>query len=258
MMKWPERLDFMRHGVSAYNALVKEKKNGPAYRAFIEAWEHEPHSDETRRLAILAKNEIFLGIGDWSTPLQPEHVDDAIRTGVGLRHSDTPVPHIIFASPYRRTLDTLEAVREGWPEIRDVPVVKDERLRERENGIKLLYPDRQIFDALFPDQAQLRKLEGDYWYRPPQGENIPDVRMRTHAWVSTLIREFAGKRVFSVVHHVLILSARATLERWDAEKYIDMDEHHKPSNCGVTRYRGNPALGSDGKLELEFYNRIFH
>lgn len=257
-MKWPERMDFMRHGVSAFNALVRAKKEGVAYQRFMQAWERDPHSGETRRLALIAKDEIFLGIGDWSTPLQSEYVDEAIRTGVRLREDDTPKPNIIFVSPYQRTLETLEAVKEGWPEIRNVPVVKDERLRERENGVKLLYPDRNIFDALFPDQAQLRKLEGDYWYRPPQGENIPDVRLRAHAWVSTIIRDFAKKRVFSVVHHVLILSARATLERWDAEKYIEMDEHNKPSNCGITRYCGNPNAGTDGRLELEFYNRIFH
>ncbi len=257
-MKWPSSLTAMRHGVSAYNALVKAKKEGPAYLRFMQAWERDPHSDTTRTLALIAKDEIFLGIGDWSTPLEPDYIDEAMRTGVRLRHEEAPIPDIIYVSPYKRTLQTLEAVREGWPELRDVPVVKDERLRERENGVKLLYPDRHIFDALFPDQAQLRQLEGDYWYRPPQGESIPDVRLRAHAWVSTVIREFAERHVFAVVHHVLILSLRATLERWDAEKYIDMDKNDKPTNCGITRYRGNPNLGTDGKLELEFYNRVLH
>jgi hypothetical protein len=70
-------------------------------------------------------------------------------------------------------------------------------------------------------------------------------------------REFAGKRVMAITHHLTILATRANFERLSPEEFLHLDKHEKPLNCGVTRYIGNPNLGSRGKLELCEYNRQY-
>jgi broad specificity phosphatase PhoE len=118
-----------------------------------------------------------------------------------------------------------------------------------------LYNDRRIFCAFHPEQYVLREREGAYWYRYPQGENVPDVRRRNHDWLGMLIRDFAGKKVLTVTHHLSILALRANLERWGADQFLEMDEKEKPINCGVTEYRGDPTKGANGHLVLKYYNR---
>jgi broad specificity phosphatase PhoE len=74
-------------------------------------------------------------------------------------------------------------------------------------------------------------------------------------WVNTLIREYAGKRVLAVTHHLTILAIRAQLERLGPEEFIALDRNEKPINCGVTIYRGDPNQGEDGRLILAQYNQ---
>lgn len=134
----------------------------------------------------------------------------------------------------------------------------DERIREQEHGLSILYNDWRVFQTLHPEQKLLREQEGRYWYRYPQGENVADVRLRTHNWMGTLIRDFAEKKVLVVTHHLTILSLRANFERLDENGFLHLDEHEAPINCGVTVYRGNPNKGTNGKLELEAYNQKFY
>jgi hypothetical protein len=101
-------------------------------------------------------------------------------------------------------------------------------------------------------------LLGEYDYRFLNGENIPDVRQRNLSWITTLTREFSGKRVMAITHHLTILATRANFERLSPEQFLHLDNHEKPVNCGVTRYIGNPRLGSSGNLELHEYNRQYY
>ncbi len=140
-------------------------------------------------------------------------------------------------------------------ELASVARLEDERLREQEHGLATLYNDWRVFHTFFPEQAKFYAMQGSYWYRYPQGENIPDVRLRNNIWISTLIREFSEKRVLVVTHHLNILATRANLERLSADEFISLDENEKPINLGVTTYCGNPNIGRDGRLELASYNQ---
>ena len=62
----------------------------------------------------------------------------------------------------------------------------------------------------------------------------------------------------SVENGLWRLATRANFERLSPEQFLHLDEHEKPLNCGVTRYVGNPDLGSQGKLELHEYNRQYY
>jgi broad specificity phosphatase PhoE len=137
-------------------------------------------------------------------------------------------------------------------------IVLDERIREKDHGLALFYSDWRIYQVMHPDQAKLADLLGEYDYRFLNGENIPDVRQRNLSWITTLTRDFCGKRVMAITHHLTILATRANFERLSPEQFLHLDEHEKPVNCGVTRYVGNPNLGSDGRLELYEYNRRYY
>jgi len=253
-IKWPLWMMLIRHDVSVYNELREKKQSLPLYQHFLAAWNRDKEAADTRALALEVYEKIALNMGDAKTPLAEAHGRRPFEVGQCLRRGGE-VPDVIFVSPYDRTLATLEHLMRGWPELRKVKVFEEERIREQEHGLALLYNDWRIFETLHPEQRLLRRIEGVYWYRYPQGESMPDVRDRNRAWTNSVIRDFAGKRVLAVTHHLNILGIRANLERLSAKQFIEIDEHDKPINCGVTLYRCDPTQGTNGHLVLEYYNR---
>ncbi|MDD5050728.1 MAG: histidine phosphatase family protein [Candidatus Pacebacteria bacterium] len=203
------------------------------------------------------KEKFALGVGDADTPLADLEGRQAFETGRALSACET-TPHVIFVSPYLRACLTLEHMMRGWPALKSVKVYQEERIREQEHGLALLYNDWRVFHALHPDQAALYELEGPYWYRYPQGENVPDVRERNRSWTTTLIRDFAQKDVLAVTHHLNILGIRANFERLGDKEFIRLDEEEKPINCGATLYTGYPNEGSNGRLKLTYYNKRYY
>ena len=172
-----------------------------------------------------------------------------------LRADEYPLPDIVLVSPYMRTQQTYTEITVAWPALLSVPVIYDDRIREQEHGLSLLYNDWRVFHVFHPEQKKLYDLMGPYWYQYPQGESVPQVRDRIRSMTNTLIREYAGAHVLIITHHLTILSFRANFERLSAEHFLRLDKREKPINGGLTRYRGNPNRGTDGKLELEYYNR---
>lgn len=256
-MKWPKSLTIIRHDTSLYNDLKIKKRANEAYQEFLKEFRKNPDSYESQMFAYMAQKEFALNLGDHETPLAQSAGHQAIKTGEKIKEV-IDLPDVIFVSPYDRTLHTLENLVKGWPELADVETYEDERIREREHGLALLYNDWRVFHVLHPDQRHLYKLEGPYWYRYPQGENIPDVRLRARSIIETCIREFSEKNVLFVTHHETILSIRANLERLDANEFMRIDKKEKHINCGVTHYKGNPNAGKNGKLKLDFYNKRFY
>ncbi len=255
-MKWPLWLGLIRHDTSLYNVLKGKKKKDPLYLEFLKEFKKNPESETTRALARLVSEKHALGVSDAETPLadktgrRPFAVGKAMRKKFGKKG----LPDIIFVSPYLRTWQTLAYLIRGWPELDEIKIVEEERIREQEHGLSLLYNDWRVFHALHPEQGRLFRLEGAYWYRYPQGENVPDVRARDRSWTTTLIREFAGKKILAITHHLNILGVRANFERWGSQKFIHVDETDKPDNCSLTVYEGNPNKGKNGRFELKHYN----
>ena len=89
----------------------------------------------------------------------------------------------------------------------------------------------------------------------PQGENVPDVRNRNRNWMTSLTRDFGGKRVLAITHHMNILAFRANMERLSSHQFIEMEREHAPANCSITVYRGDPSQGVNGRLLLESYDQ---
>ncbi len=252
-MKWPSCLTLIRHDVSAFNNLRAKKARSPLYQQFMTAWSADPASEETRALAGQVQSDFALGVGDANTPLADDTGALAIETGRELPRY-IALPDVIFTSPYVRTQETLRFLKIGWPSLASVPTIIDDRVREQEHGLALLYNDWRVFHALHPDQRKLFEMEGPYWYRYPQGESAADTRARNREFLSMLIREFRRKKVLVITHHLHILAAIANLERLSPERFIEMDRDEKPRNCGVTIFKGDSTLGKNGRLVRAAYN----
>jgi broad specificity phosphatase PhoE/mannose-6-phosphate isomerase-like protein (cupin superfamily) len=254
-MKWPIELLLIRHAESAYNDLKRKKSEDPEYDRFLKLFKSDRDNPEILSLADRLQHSHALGCSDRETPITEAGEWQARITGRRMRESGATCPDVIFVSPYVRTLRTLQFLTEEWPELAEVKVFQEERIREKDHGLALLYNDWRIYHVKNPEQARLHKLLGEYDYRFLNGENIPDVRQRTHSWMATLTREFAGKRVMAITHHLTILATRANLERLSPEQFLYLDEHEKPVNCGVTQYSGFVPAGSRGKLLMSEYNK---
>lgn len=253
-MKWPTYLMMIRHDVSEYNVLKSQKEADPLYRFFARLFDSGHDGLLTRFLARQLWRKYSLNCSDAATPLVDIKAARACATGRRLRKEFSP-PDVIFVSPYLRANGTLAGLTQGWPELKEVRRYIEERVREQEHGLSLIYNDWRIFQTLHPKQRRLYEQEGMYWYRYPQGENVPDVRQRNLLVINTITRDWAGQKVLIVCHHLNILAMRANLERLSAEDFIRLDKEERPINCGVTVYRGHPKLGQDGRLLLESYNQ---
>ncbi len=253
-MKWPKYLAWLRHAMSAYNNLKILKDRDPDYTAFVAAFEADFLSEETRRLAKIIWDKYSLGVGDHDTDLSDEGHRQSNSVGYGLKETLEP-PEFIFVSPHRRTKLTLEGFYQGWPALKDVPVIEEVRLREQEHGLALVYNDWRVFQTFHPEQKMLRDMEGPYYYRYPQGESVPDVIERLRSFIGTLVRDYSERRVMVVSHHLTLLSFMAAVMRWDQHEFIRYDNVAKPINCGLTLFEGDPSVGDNGRLQLSRYNQ---
>ena len=253
-MKWPKSITFIRHGQSEYNILKAKKEADPEYRKFVKAFNCDHTSAKTRRLAKNILNRYQSKTGDAETPLTSAGVQQAFVTGARI-FEIAPTSHAVLISPYKRTIDTFDQISLGANMTPDSFLkVIDDRIREQEHGLSILYSDWRVFYTMHPEQKLLHDKQGPYWYQYPQGESISMVRDRIRSFNDMLIREYAEKDVWVISHHLTKLSFRASIERWSPEEFIRVDNEEKPVNCGVTIYGGNPKAGKDGKLELKHYN----
>lgn len=255
-MKWPNTLSAIRHGESAYNALKVVKATDPLYLEFKQAYEN-PQADQAEVMALAhavhESGRLQLPHGNHDTPLTAEGVRQAEVTGSRLS-SLIELPDIVMVSPYDRTWQTYQGLVRGWPELGEVDVVENERIREQEHGISEIYGDWRIFYALNPDQRKYFELNGQYSSRYPQGENVPDVRDRVGTAIGRVMDEYHDRDVMWVTHHLTILALRAYLERMSRDEFLHLDATEPPVNSSVTIYRGNPDIGRDGRFLLDVYN----
>ena len=224
MQSWPESLWVVRHGESAGNVA----------RDLAEAGGHE---------------RIDIADRDVDVPLS----DLGVRQSRSLGHwmAERPQqPTVVWTSPYVRARQTAELALDAAG--LDVPVVVDERLREREFGV-LDRLTRKGITALYPEESERRARLGKFYHRPPGGESWSDVLLRLRAAGDDIRRDCAGERVLLVAHQVVVLLVRYVVERMTEEEILSIDRLGDVANCSVTAYRF-----ADGGMELEVYNATDH
>jgi broad specificity phosphatase PhoE len=229
--KWPNTLWIVRHGESEANVARAAAYQSRAARIAID------NRDMDVQLSTLGVAQ-SQDLGRWFGSLPEEER-----------------PTAIIASPYLRTRQTAENIRESAG-LRDaIALVLDERLREREFG---------VFDGLtnmgirekYPDLAQLRFLVGKFYHRPPGGESWADVILRLRSMLDAITRDYVGERLMIVCHSVVVLCFRYLLERMTEEQILAIDKGPDVANCSVTSYQFDPHAGRRGKLVLDTFNFV--
>ena len=197
-------------------------------------------------------DEIFVNdTRDADAHLTDEGREEARRTGRHLNQYG--VFDVLYVSPYVRTRDTAGIVLEelqGRP-----PLVLEERVREKEFGI-LEGMSRGARRKFFPEEMDRRRKVGKYYYRPPGGESYPDVNLRLHSFLGTLVREHAGRRVLVVTHSVVVLLFRRLLERLEEKEVLDLDRHHEVKNSSLLVYELGARDGREGVLVRKAWNFV--
>jgi 2,3-bisphosphoglycerate-dependent phosphoglycerate mutase len=222
--KWPELLGIVRHGYSTAN----EKKDHAKHSGIEPSWTGVTR-DQDAELTPLGHQQAF-ELGSWMA-------------------SDKERWDYIITSPYRRAKQTTEEIIKG---LNYKPtIVVEERIREIEFGI-MDGIDRKRFRELYPAEADRRERDGKYYFRPPGGENRPDVRLRVHSVLDTLNRDYVGTKTLVVCHSVVVLAFRSLLERWEEDEYLQVDKEDDVKNCGLTLYRRY----ENRKLILHNYNLV--
>lgn len=259
IMKWPIELVMIRHMKSAFNELWPRKQKSKLYQRFMTAYHKDYESAETRELALLVAEKFGLGVSDSKTPGTKVGMRQALKTGKNIHKVVLGPPDGVIISPYDRTDLTYGQISLGYPQLKEARWVKrDEKARELEHGLSLLYNDKYVFFALYPEQRRLYELMGKYRYQWPQGESVPDVRARAWMLIDSIIRNYAGLRVWIITHHLFILALMAEIEGWSEEEFIRMDKTNPPANCSVTIYRGFPEEGRQGRLKRHLYSKILY
>jgi broad specificity phosphatase PhoE len=230
--KWPDVLWLLRHGQSAGN-VARDKAEAAG----------EPLIDIAQR--------------DMDVPLSAlgERQADAVGRWFGALPEGAR-PSAVLCSPYVRARQTaLRLMAAAGLDDDDVPLVVDERLREKEFGIL----DRLTVHGIrerHPELAAQRRHVGKFYFRPPGGESWCDVILRLRSAVETITREYRRERVLVVAHQVTVSCMRYLLERLDEARILDIDRRSDVPNCGVTSYEFDPALGRKGKLVPRLLNFV--
>jgi len=178
-------------------------------------------------------------------PLDTAILNDSMRKS----RVNGPI-HTLFVSPYLRARQTAEQIVDGlgyYPRI-----VVEERIRELEFGIlDGLSPEG--IAAKYPEEVRRRAKEGKYYYRPPGGENRPDVNLRLHSFIDTVVRDYNSTVIGVVCHSVIVLCLRHLLERWDEASYLQVDKEDDVKNASITTYKCEA-----NKIRLDSYNTTYY
>src|SRR5690606_9847161 len=160
---WPRQIDFVRHAESTYNRLRQQQQDQPLYRAFLLEFEKDPESKHTRQLASQLVAEYEEIAGDSGSSITPAGKARLVEVGRAMAAQSSSLPDVIYVSPYTRTKQSLQSLIGGWPALSGVRIIEEERIREREFGLRILYGDNKVWQAMHPEQRRLNELQGDYW-----------------------------------------------------------------------------------------------
>jgi len=248
---WPEQLWVVRHAESTGNAA---------------------------RIAAQANGAHAIGVQsrDPDIPLSERGTAQAGALGRWFAESAGGTPTAILVSPYRRTRETAAHIAQaaGWPlfgaietgapvagearpvpqagEHEPIPIVTDERLREKDAG-RLEGLTRAGIIARYPEEAAAYGQLGKFYYRPPGGESWCDVILRLRALVDVLRTEYADQRVLLVTHQVAVVCLRYVLEGLDEQRVLDLEKPGEVANTAVTAYQR-----TTGRLALRVFNSVAH
>jgi broad specificity phosphatase PhoE len=206
-------------------------------------------ADDRARSARAERLE--LDIRDPDVPLSGAGKEQARALGASWRglSPEQGRPTRVLSSPYERAYRTavLAVEAAGW----DLPLARDERLRERDLGLLDGFT-RYGIEAQFPEEAQRRARLGKFYYRPPGGESWADVAGRVRAVLEGHSPR-AGERLLVVSHQAVLMLFRYVLEDLDEQQVLEIDRAQGVANTSLTVYAGPP-----GELSLRTVGDASH
>ncbi|MFJ5889354.1 histidine phosphatase family protein [Streptomyces californicus] len=148
---------------------------------------------------------------DRDVPLSRSGIDQARALGRWWSHLPPGhQPDLVVCSPYERAMRTWQEMARTAADVVDVETVVDERLRDREMGVYELYTPAAL-RARSPEEADRRERVGEWHYRPPGGEAMPDVAVRVGQFLTDLDRAAQGRSVLIVAHDAIVIALRHVL-----------------------------------------------
>ncbi len=209
------------------------------------------HGESTGNVAAAAAEtgrleQIDIPERDADVPLSDTGREQAAAVGTWL--ASRP-PDVVVVSPYLRTVQTAET---ALADLGDIPVHRDERLRDRELGILDLLTTHGVQTRL-PDEAIRRKRLGKFYYRPPGGESWADVALRLRSLLGDLRRDHDGGRVLLFGHEAIVFLLRYLIEGLDERQLMELAHDGTIANCSVTTWER-----SDGELRIVDFAKVYH
>jgi len=194
--------------------------------------ESEGNLAAARALAAGA-HEIDVAARDADVKLSALGRQQAACVGVALSAllSDE-VPQVVASSPYLRARETARLACQSAGLL--VPMLVDERLRDRELGVLDRLTQAGVA-ARFPEEADRRRWQGKFYHRPAGGESWADVALRLRSWLSDLDRELPGARVLVVSHDVVIALIRYVCEQMEEDEVLRLARETPVRNAALSR-----------------------
>lgn len=162
--------------------------------------------------------------------LSPRGREQALMTHKRV-HELFPSPDRILRSYYARTNETAQIV---FP---DQLIREDALLAERDRGMWTNATDEQVRQHM-PWEIERRMQQGLYHYRPPGGENLPDVERRVREFRRSLKFNYSGQTVAVVGHSQWILLWQKIVHGWSMDEAVARFEKEDwVANASILVYR---------------------
>ena len=221
LFPWPKALVLVRHAESLANY----------------------ETDLIHDHVITGYSNAILNKRDMDVELTDRVHQQASLTGIWLRERFREFDRY-FRSPYTRTKQTAQHLfpHADW---RD-----DARIREKDFGILDQLTDEEV-EQQYPELVAYKAKVRKFYFRPPGGENYPDMILRAHNFLGMLKRDYPNKNIIVVAHSALLMCFRYLLEKLDEDLLLEKQRSEKIWNASVIVYRqqvinGKSRLVADG------------
>ncbi len=143
-----------------------------------------------------------------------------------------PNPDRLLSSYYLRPLATGGICYPG------MPIRQDERLAESDRGVYTILGSEGVQREM-PWEILRKNRDGLYHYRPPGGENWPDVLRRIREFRTSIRNRYPGKTIVVFGHGFWILLWQMLHEQWTIEETVERYLSDRiVANASVLIYRG--------------------
>jgi probable phosphoglycerate mutase len=201
-------LALMRHGHSYANAAIKQGADSQYYSV----------SGSDQDVEIDARGRV--------------EVACAAKTLASLFPSAHPIS-AIWTSPFKRVMQSADTVLTalGYPLSRSA----DARLSKRSYG-KFWNLSYKGVEEFFPEENKRFCFEGPIDYRPPEGENYPDLFDRADKFFDEHLAKSTGN-VLVLTHLVVVLAFQRRIEQLPDQEVLQRYEQSAIANATVILYR---------------------